>query len=176
MKNNDLIYSTSFPEITLEYALSHMQDNWSDAVVAQSRIDGYGNNSSTKEIRDASTSNIDEDFYRLLLEKFSPIVEEYSLINGIDVSGPEGYHLVKYEKGQFFKEHIDATEEFPRKISLVFYLNDEYAGGTITFSKNGSSFKPKSGTLLVFPSKEEFSHSADPVIEGTKYAIVGFWQ
>ena len=176
MKNKDLIYIGSIPKITLDYALSHVvENNWTDAAVAESRIKSYGLETKTKEIRDASVGLIDEEFNKLLRENISPLVERYAVINKINISKLEGYHIVKYEKGQFFKEHIDQTQEFPRKISVVFYLNDNYDGGTITFTKIGFSLKPSSGSVLVFPSTEEFCHSADPIISGTKYAIVGFW-
>ena len=177
MNNKDLIHIEQVPQINLEYALGHIKDNvWLDAEVAESRVKPYGEDLSPKDIRNASVALIDEDFEKMLKECVNPIVEKYAESNGIEVLKLEGYHLVKYEVGQFFKEHVDETEEFPRKISVVLYLNDNYDGGTITFTKLKFSFKPNPSSIFIFPSTEEFAHSADPIVSGTKYAIVGFWE
>jgi hypothetical protein len=173
MNKLSLLRSHHMPSITLDMALDHLLGKeWSQAAVAKSR---YSNGSLGKDIRDAEVANLDEDFYRVLNEEVGPIIDSYAKENNILISKAEGYHIVKYSKGQFFKEHTDSTEEFPRKISAVLYLNDDYEGGTITFSKLNTSFKPESQTLFVFPSTEDFMHSADPVIDGTKYVVVGFW-
>ena len=173
MDNSSLIYSVNIPSITLHDALLHTMNDWFDAVVAESRIKDYAN---VKDIRDASIALMDKEFNQLLLEKINTVAEEYAKINNIKIFKLEGFHIVKYERGQFFKDHVDKTQEFPRKISAVFYLNDDYTGGSITFTKINKSFKPKAGTLMVFPSSEDFSHAAEAVVDGVKYVIVGFWQ
>ena len=175
MKNKELIWTFKISSLDLQYVLDHSLGEWTDAIVANSRIKNYGGKITTKEIRDASIKALDQDLHKLFLKNIDPIVQKYALANNIKINNLEGYHLVKYEVGQFFKEHTDQTEEFPRKISAVFYLNDNYDGGTITFPKLDVSFKPEERTLFVFPSTEEFSHSADPIVSGTKYVIVGFW-
>lgn len=173
MSNVSLLRSYHLPSITLDTALDHLLDkHWSEASVAKSR---YSDGLSPKDIRDAEVSNLDEQFYKMLNEEIGPIVDSYAKENNISISKAEGYHIVKYSEGQFFKEHVDSTEEFPRKISAVLYLNDNYDGGTITFTKINKRFKPAASTLLVFPSTDDFSHSADPVISGVKYSIIGFW-
>lgn len=160
----------------MDYALSHIQkDSWTEAIVAPSRLSQYGVELETKDIRDASIANIDKDFFELLMKTVGPVVQEYAKKNNIDISHVEGFHLARYTKGQFFKEHTDQTEEYPRKISAVVYLNENYEGGNITFTKLGLSFKPSASTVFIFPSTQEFSHFAEPVVSGIKYVIVGFW-
>ena len=176
MNNKNLIWTFKIPNLDLNSVLNYGIGDWTDAKVAYSRIKNYADVVTTKEIRDASIKSLDENFNKIFLKEIDPIIQKYAIENNITIKNLEGYHLVKYDVGQFFKEHTDHTEEFPRKISAVFYLNDNYDGGTITFSKLGVSFKPEEKTLFVFPSTEEFSHSADPIVSGTKYVIVGFWQ
>ena len=164
------------PNIKLDYVLSHCSEHeWADATVAESRYKLETDRLSLKDIRDANVNTIDIVLNDLLRKEIDSIISEYAKKHDIQITLGEGYHVVRYVPGQFFAEHTDATEEFPRKISAVLYLNDNYDGGTITFTKLNRSFKPKSNTLFVFPSSQEFSHSADPVTSGVKYCIVGFW-
>jgi hypothetical protein len=171
---NNNIFIDKLSNISLEDILSnHLQFPWSDAEVAESRY--AGNNLSPKDIRDASTNVFTESFNNILNEQVEPLVIEYAKQNGIFELKNEGYHIVRYTKGQFFAEHTDATSEYPRRVSAIVYLNDDYEGGTITFTKINASFKPEENTIMIFPSSKDFAHSADPVISGTKYAIIGFW-
>ena len=148
---------------------------WQDGEVAKSRYSVDVGNGINKSIRNVDVLSISEDLYPTIHNVIEPHVTQYAKENGIDIESSTGYSLTRYSVGQFFQEHVDSTKEFPRKISIVLYLNDDYEGGTITFTKINKSFKPKANSLFIFPSDEEFSHSADPVISGTKYIIVGFW-
>lgn len=176
MNKLDMISIHDLPSIELDYVLNHCaSDSWGDAHVANSRYKEFAGTKSLKDIRDSDTKVLDYDLQTLLKTEVDPLVQEYSKKNNIDISVGEGCYLVRYNVGQFFSEHTDETEEFPRKISAVLYLNDDYEGGTITFTKLNHTFKPQANTLFIFPSSEDFRHSADPVTSGTKYCIVGFW-
>lgn len=160
----------------MSYVLDNIDSTlWSDAGVAPSRLNQYGSQFEAKEIRNASIAAIDKDFLKLLVDKIEPIVHKYAKENSIEIKQLESFHLARYTQGQFFKEHTDRTEEFPRKISVVVYLNDNYEGGKITFTNLELSFKPSESTVFVFPSTEEFAHFAEPVLSGIKYVVVGFW-
>jgi Rps23 Pro-64 3,4-dihydroxylase Tpa1-like proline 4-hydroxylase len=168
------IFIDKISEISLDDILrNHLAFTWTDAGVAESRYSDNG--LSSKDIRDASTNRFTESFMNTLNSKVEPLVTEYANKHGLFELKNEGYHIVKYTEGQFFAEHTDATPEYPRRMSAIVYLNDNYEGGTITFTNINKSFKPEENTIMIFPSSKEFSHSADPVISGTKYAIIGFW-
>jgi Rps23 Pro-64 3,4-dihydroxylase Tpa1-like proline 4-hydroxylase len=168
------IFIDKLSEISLEDILkNHLAFTWTDAGVAESRYSDNG--LSSKDIRDASTNRFTESFTNTLNSKVEPLVTEYASKHGVFNLKNEGYHIVKYTEGQFFAEHTDATPEYPRRMSAIVYLNDNYEGGTITFTNINKSFKPEENTIMIFPSSKDFSHSANPVISGTKYAIIGFW-
>jgi len=174
MSNFDSIFVDKINDVSLDdILLNHLQFAWTEASVAESRY--LNNGLSSKDIRDASTNKLTEDFTNTLNEKVEPLVTEYAHKNGIFNLKNEGYHIVRYTEGQFFAEHTDATPEYPRRVSAIIYLNDNYEGGTITFTHSNQSFKPETNTIMIFPSSKDFAHSADPVISGTKYAIIGFW-
>jgi hypothetical protein len=84
----------------------------------------------------------------------------------------KNYLLRKYNVGGEIGPHIDKNIELPRNTmdwSVLFYLNDEYEGGKITFLNKNISFKPSAGSALIFPCVEP--HQAEMVVSGTKYYI-----
>jgi Rps23 Pro-64 3,4-dihydroxylase Tpa1-like proline 4-hydroxylase len=89
-----------------------------------------------------------------------------------DIFSPEGFQLLKYEPGGYFKTHYDSYPAVKRCISVLIYLNDDYDGGEIEFVYFNAKIKPKAGSLILFPSNYPYRHIAHPVTNGTKYAIV----
>ena len=75
---------------------------------------------------------------------------------------------------EFFSNHIDDHKDYPRRVSTVYYLNDNYTGGEINFPRFGITFKPKANQMIVFPSNFMYNHSVSPVIEGNRYAVVSW--
>ena len=171
-----MISVISLDQITLQYVLDHCdKDNWEDAAIAKSRYSEKLGAGINKEIRNLKTSTIDSELHSILDKHVGDEVQKYANDHGFNVSRNTSYSLARYSVGDFFVEHTDTTVEFPRTISAVLYLNEDYDGGTITFTKLNKTFKPKANSLFIFPSTEDFSHSADPVLSGTKYVIIGFW-
>lgn len=87
-----------------------------------------------------------------------------------------GYQLLRYQPGEQFTEHVDAlpgaTIYAQRQVSGVLYLNDDYEGGELHFPRQGLTYKPRAGSLILFPSGFSYPHASLPVIRGTKYAVV----
>lgn len=114
--------------------------------------------------------------YKQVADALSPIIEEYceSYRIGMDHT-KEGVQLLKYGAGQFFTPHVDDSPRRPRRVSYSYYVNDDYEGGEITFTNFGVTVKPKAHQLLVFPSNYAYRHEVRPVISGTRYAMVQWW-
>jgi predicted 2-oxoglutarate/Fe(II)-dependent dioxygenase YbiX len=87
-------------------------------------------------------------------------------------TGHEGYTILKYSVDQKFNLHVDDHPDFTRRVSMVYYPNDDYEGGEITFNNFDITYKPKSNELIIFPSNFMYSHSVSPVTSGTRYAVV----
>jgi hypothetical protein len=85
-----------------------------------------------------------------------------------------GWVLLKYRVGDFFKAHTDASHDFARQLSLVYYLNGGYEGGEIEFPHLDLTVKPLPGELIIFPSNYLFLHAAKEVTLGTKYCAINF--
>lgn len=83
--------------------------------------------------------------------------------------------LVRYHVGGKYVEHRDspAAGATPRALSLVCYLNDDFAGGATTFAEPDLAVSPPAGTAVVF--SPVLLHRAEPVTAGTKYVITAWY-
>jgi len=84
----------------------------------------------------------------------------------------EPYNALKYKENTEYKTHYDGCTSTHRHISCILYLNDDYVGGEIEFPHFNVKIKPQAGMFLMFPSNFAYAHTAKPVLQGTKYAIV----
>jgi len=125
------------------------------------------NFSNLKEAFNSSLSNIFFSGFRLA-------ESDYKLEHGLETTWHDSYTILKYGKGQKFVNHIDDHKDYHRRMSLVYYINDDYTGGEIVFPRFGITYKPAKDELLIFPSTYVYNHSVLPVIEGTRYAVVSW--
>jgi hypothetical protein len=86
-----------------------------------------------------------------------------------------GWQILKYGQGNHFVNHFDDSRAYPRTVSMSFYLNDDYEGGEIEFPRFGLKIKPKANQLIMFPSNYVYNHTVHPVVSGTRYAVVCWW-
>jgi hypothetical protein len=131
------------------------------------------------EIKDASlVTNMSELFFinlsNIFFENFTPIENDYALSYGIASEWHDSYGILKYGKDQKFTNHIDDHPSYHRRISTVYYLNNNYTGGEINFPRFNITFKPKANQMIVFPSTYVYNHSVSPVTEGERYAVVSW--
>ncbi len=91
-----------------------------------------------------------------------------------EIVDEENYSLLRYNPGQYYREHYDGPTVSARSISVLIYLNDDYEGGEIEFVNFNEKIKPKAGTVILFPSNYAYRHIAHPVVSGTKYVITTF--
>ena len=77
------------------------------------------------------------------------------------------------DKEFWIGEEIGRPNDFPwYDIASLFYFNDDYEGGELSFPKLNISVKPQAGDLFIFPSTYIYSHVAEPVLSGIKYSMV----
>ena len=92
-----------------------------------------------------------------------------------------------YLQGEQYREHCDFFNypqtrpvENDRIATLIIYLNDDFLGGTTTFTQLGKTVSPKQGSVLFFQYDYKFEinyltmHSGDPVVDGCK-KIITLW-
>lgn len=110
----------------------------------------------------------------MFFENFDKIEKDYQASFGIYTTWHDSYGILKYGVGQKFTNHIDDHPDYHRRISTVYYINDNYSGGEISFPRFNITFKPKANQMIVFPSTYVYNHSVSPVTEGERYAVVSW--
>jgi len=89
----------------------------------------------------------------------------------------DSIEALRYESGEHYVGHYDNGSKHVagRICSLVAYLNDDYEGGEIEFSRFGIVQKPSAGSLVIFPSNYPYFHVVRKVTKGTRYALNVFF-
>lgn len=123
-----------------------------------------------QSLADAFINNVNNLFF----EHFDPIEKDYMADYGIFTDWHDTYGILKYGEGQQFTNHIDDHPSYHRRISTVYYLNDNYTGGEINFPRFNVTLKPKANQMIVFPSTYVYNHSVSPVTSGERYAVVSW--
>lgn len=95
--------------------------------------------------------------------------------------------LLVYEPGGHYKAHFDAVAKWKnpdgtiiwkksvdRDVSTVLFLNDNFEGGEFVFPDLRVRIRPEPGLLIAFPSSQFYAHMVEPVISGTRYAMVNW--
>ncbi len=120
------------------------------------------------------SSSFNSTLNNMFFENFDKIEKDYQASFGIYTTWHDSYGILKYGVGQKFTNHIDDHPDYHRRISTVYYINDNYSGGEISFPRFNITFKPKANQMIIFPSTYVYNHSVSPVLEGTRYAVVSW--
>ena len=116
----------------------------------------------------------DTSLSKLFYDNFSLIESDYKNEFGIFTTWHDSYGILKYGVDQKFTNHIDDHPDFHRRLSFVYYINEDYSGGEINFPRFGISYKPQANEMIVFPSTYVYNHSVNEVTQGTRYAVVSW--
>lgn len=106
---------------------------------------------------------------------------------GFKIKDSEMPQLLVYEPGGHYKAHYDAVAKWKcpdgniiwkksidRDLSTVLFLNDNFEGGEFVFPDLRIRIRPEPGLLIAFPSSQFYAHKVEPVISGTRYAMVNW--
>jgi Rps23 Pro-64 3,4-dihydroxylase Tpa1-like proline 4-hydroxylase len=187
-----VVYSNVIPDSKslysdIEEGMISAKIEWKDAFVKNSKdVELDPTTRNTKTIGVSYSGKIDEtedsdmsslffiNLNNIFFEHFDPIEKDYLQSFGIGTTWHDSYGILKYGEGQFFTNHIDDHPDYHRRVSTLYYLNDNYSGGELNFPRFNLSFKPKANHMVVFPSTYVYNHSVSPVTEGERYAVVSW--
>lgn len=113
-------------------------------------------------------------FGNMIYEVFDKLEKHYCSYYKIEMSWHDSFNVLRYSKGHFVKNHIDDSKDKQRRISYIYYPNDNYKGGELEFPRFNIKYKPKSNDMIFFPSTYVYNHNVSEVTEGTRYAIVSW--
>jgi hypothetical protein len=125
--------------------------------------------------------NLPSNFFSNLENRF---LEAVSIVHGLDKSTMSkiGFHAQKWEPGAYATPHSDNTDidgnsgPFERSRYAAFlYLNDNFEGGTLRFTKQQIEILPKTGMLAAFDGGFNNIHEVSIIKKGVRYTIGSFW-
>ncbi len=182
-----VVYSDVLPKdldlvSDVEDAVAMKAISWATAEVTEGKV---------KDVRDTDTigvsyyKDIQDEFNdpveafgktlsNLFLQYFKPLEDDYASSYNVSMNHHDSYGILKYGLGQKFTNHIDDHEKFHRRVSTVYYANDNYSGGEINFPRFDISYKPKANEMIIFPSTYVYNHSVSEITDGTRYAVVSW--
>jgi hypothetical protein len=157
--------------------------------------------SDSEKIADKESSPV-SNIYNTVTDLFYNVCKDYAVSKG-DMEEPmilPAFDIKKYSAGTFMGAHFDQQEGDTRlRYSLVFYLNDDYEGGELSFTIESPDapilvgkpsedyslsretdrvtigIKPEAGSVIIFPSSPPYHHTAHLVKNGYKYMIPMHW-
>lgn len=165
--------------INIEWTAASVKEGSEPAVNTKTRdthsigisyLNGTKDTSSIENMSELFFTNLNNMFF----ENFDPIEKDYMSFYGIFSEWHDSYGILKYGEGQQFTNHIDDHPSYHRRVSTVYYLNDNYVGGEINFPRFNVTLKPQANQMLVFPSTYVYNHSVSPVTKGKRYAVVSW--
>jgi predicted 2-oxoglutarate/Fe(II)-dependent dioxygenase YbiX len=104
----------------------------------------------------------------------------------VEVRDWEPLQVLHYGPGGHYVPHVDAEaplrdeelglelweKTLDRDLSVVCFLNDDFAGGELQFPDLGLVIPPQAGTLVCFPADHHYLHGVQPVTAGHRYTLV----
>ena len=103
----------------------------------------------------------------------------------LEVRDREPSQILHYGVGGHYIPHVDAEtlykdddglelweKTLDRDLSVVYFINDDFAGGELFFPALDLVIEPEAGTLVCFPSDHNYVHGVRPVTSGHRYTIV----
>jgi hypothetical protein len=115
------------------------------------------------------------DLNRLVLAAMKRGIDDYARSWNIGLTRYEDLNFLKYSyPNEYFGPHADdGPYNKVRTVSAVLYLNDDYEGGELHFTKlDNLTIKPEAGDLAVFPAMYAYEHESKPMLSSVKYSVV----
>lgn len=113
-----------------------------------------------------------------LSNELKPYINDYFKDYNTYMENDRGFVVLKYSKNMRLGGHADDHLKFngvTSRMSLVFYVNDNYEGGDIRFNNFDMSIQPKANQLIIFPSSYLFFHRIAKVSSGERLIISNFY-
>jgi predicted 2-oxoglutarate/Fe(II)-dependent dioxygenase YbiX len=151
-------------------------NGWTAAQVREAKDRVNFESLTQPEVRSASilASDEAEELYRQFDARVNATLKP--LINQIwriDLANHSGTQILRYGPADHYVPHQDTGPDFEdRYLSVVCYLNDDFAGGQTSFPGFDYATTPEAGKAIVFPSG--YLHGSEPVISGEKFVVVSW--
>lgn len=168
------IVEYDFPE-KLSKRINEFIENLPKRAWINSGIGGNAVNTNIRSSNEVLISEYDAILNQKIKEYLSICARDYANSFNTYVNPDVQIILLRYFEGGEYKYHADNGPDFYRTVSFLIYVNPtEYDGGETDFKFLNTKIKPEKTKIVFFPSSFIYTHAALPVINGTKYVIVGW--
>jgi len=99
----------------------------------------------------------------IISKKISPTYSNFF------INSSENIRILKYERGQFIKDHSDISTL--ERASCTLNLNEDYEGGEFRFFDGQIKYSFKTGDAMLFPAEPIWIHGTEPITKGVRYSI-----
>ena len=121
-------------------------------------------------------SDIDDDLFKIMSKAKDTYIQTLSDRRGIkhvpEIKADEGYQLLHYAEGYYFKEHCDHGSGMTRVLTCTLNLSDDHDGGLFRFLRGEFDVRLNAGDAVLFPSSFLFPHEVTEITRGERHAIV----
>jgi predicted 2-oxoglutarate/Fe(II)-dependent dioxygenase YbiX len=134
---------------------------------------------SDEHVRLAANIDVDPETIAFVERRLEDARDAIAGFFGIQLGEREGSNFLRYGAGGFYLPHVDRAESeawegaAKRQISVVIFLNDDFAGGALHVIDARQVVRPAAGLLVAFDAG--LLHEVEPVTGGVRYAIVDWF-
>jgi predicted 2-oxoglutarate/Fe(II)-dependent dioxygenase YbiX len=126
--------------------------------------------------RSPQHSAMDGEVFRIMAKAKDTYLKTLSERRGVkhlpQISSDEGYVLLHYKEGYYFKEHCDHGTGMTRVMTCTLNLSDDHDGGLFRFLRGEFDVRLNAGDAVLFPSSFLFPHEVTEITRGERHAIV----
>ena len=113
-----------------------------------------------------------QNIFQQKLNKYSSHLKINQNVSILDIQ------ILKYKTGGHYQMHTDHGPSTPRTLSLIYFVNDNYKGGNLSFglcnTKGTVEIEKVSNRLIIWPSNFMYPHTVTPVTKGERYSVVSW--
>tara|TARA_R100001440_G_scaffold16293_7_gene27785 strand:- start:7424 stop:7984 length:561 start_codon:yes stop_codon:yes gene_type:complete len=155
--------------------------DWQDAFIGNGLLNKNIRKVKVRELLDISNSMTEVHWCNVMENIFKVNIEKYvnrNKIKNMYSKELEVIQVLKYSESDHYVWHYDGGTNYPRTISCVYFLNEDYEGGELCFQNpdgTGEFAIPvKENRMVIWPSTFLYPHRVKPVKKGERYSIVSW--
>jgi predicted 2-oxoglutarate/Fe(II)-dependent dioxygenase YbiX len=120
--------------------------------------------------------NMDGEIFKVMSKAkdtyISTLIDKRGIKHIPNISSDEGYQLLHYSEGYYFKEHCDNSGGMSRILTCTLNISDDHDGGLFRFLRGEFDVRLNAGDAVLFPSNFMFPHEVTEITRGERHAIV----
>jgi hypothetical protein len=120
--------------------------------------------------------DMDGEIFKVMSKAKDTYIRTLTEKRGIEhvpnISSDEGYQILHYSEGYYFKEHCDNSGGMSRILTCTLNISDDHDGGLFRFLRGEFDVRLNAGDAVLFPSNFLFPHEVTEITRGERYAIV----